>query len=111
MAVTAEDVREIRFEQAAMNVKGYNEIEVDAFLYRVAQALEGEGRLTANDVHRAAFGKAPIGKRGYDRAAVDAFLRQVESTLVAKEAKAQVYIAPALEDSHSRKSLWQRLRS
>ncbi|OZM73526.1 cell division protein DivIVA [Amycolatopsis antarctica] len=111
MAVTAEDVLEIRFTPASLGAKGYHEIEVDAFLHRVAQTLEGEDRLTADDVHRVAFGRAPLGKRGYDRAAVDAFLRQVESTLAARADFARAYIAPALEDSHGRKSIWRRLRS
>lgn len=110
MPVTAQDVQEIRLPQASLGTKGYHEVEVDAFLYRVAQTLDGEDRITADDVHRVAFGKPPFGKRGYDRAAVDAFLRLVETTLAGRIPAARAYVAPALEDSHARKPIWQRLR-
>jgi DivIVA domain-containing protein len=114
MAVTAEDVHNIRFERAPLGSRGYNEAEVDEFLDRVAATLEDEDEVTAADVHRIAFSKAPLGKRGYDQASVDDFLRRVESTLVARApADTTVhapYIAPALEHSHVRKSLWRRVR-
>jgi DivIVA domain-containing protein len=114
MAVTAEDVHNIRFDRAPLGTRGYNEAEVDDFLDRVAATLDGEDEVTAADVRVAAFSKAPLGKRGYDQAEVDAFLRNVESTLVAHiTARATVtgpYIAPALEHSHVRKSRWRRVR-
>lgn len=114
MAVTAEDVHNVRFDRAPLGSRGYNEIEVDEFLDRVAATLDGEDEVTAADVHGVAFSKAPLGKRGYDQASVDDFLRRVESTLVAQvpadAAMHAPYIAPALEHSHVRKPLWRRVR-
>lgn len=114
MAVTAEDVHNIRFDRAPLGTRGYHEVEVDEFLDRVAATLDGEDEVTAADVHGAAFSKAPLGKRGYDQAEVDAFLRTVESTLVAHITTATIvtgpYIAPALEHSHVRKPRWRRVR-
>ncbi|SFP40444.1 DivIVA domain-containing protein [Amycolatopsis arida] len=114
MAVTVEDVRNIRFERAAIGTRGYHPAEVDAFLDRVVDTLAGEDHLTAADVHSVAFARAPLGKRGYDQAAVDAFLQLVESTLTGlggpTAANGTAYVAPALEHSHVRKPLWRRVR-
>ncbi|MGA6165217.1 DivIVA domain-containing protein [Amycolatopsis magusensis] len=116
MVLTAADVLSIRFQRAPIGSRGYSEAAVDDFLDRVAKTLDGQDHLTAAQVHEAAFGKPPLGKRGYDQQEVDAFLRQVESTLAAREgwtphAPTNAYIAPALEHSHTRKSLWRRVRS
>jgi DivIVA domain-containing protein len=61
--------------------------EVDAFLARVADALDAlaAGRtpdVTADDVHTVAFTEPPLTHgRGYDEDAVDALLDQVEALL------------------------------
>ncbi|MFC4002756.1 DivIVA domain-containing protein [Prauserella oleivorans] len=111
MAVTSEDVRNIRFPEAPFGTRGYNESEVDAFLDRIASTLDGEDDVTAEDVHDVSFGRTPIGRRcGYDQASVDAFLRTVESTLAARTAatSSTPYLAPALEHTHTRRPLWRR---
>lgn len=112
MPVTAAEVREIRFNQAGLLVRGYNAREVDAFLDRIANTLDGNDSVTSADVHRIAFGRAYIGGRGYDEAEVDAFLRLVESTLAQRVHDAirssAPYVAPALEHTHARRALWWR---
>lgn len=110
MAVTVDEIQQIRFPQAPRGSRGYHSVEVDAFLTRVVDALSDGGTLPPEQVHRASFGRAPLGRRGYDRAAVDSFLRRVESTLAARVASARTYIAPALEDTHDRQPLWRRFR-
>ncbi|GAB3487108.1 DivIVA domain-containing protein [Amycolatopsis cihanbeyliensis] len=117
MAVTAEDVHNVRFPRAALGTRGYNEVQVDRFLDRVAATLEGEDNISAAVVHEVSFSRTPLGRRGYDEAAVDAFLRLVESTLVAQQVGVPAggagpsgpYVAPALEHSHARKPLWRRV--
>ncbi|MEU6645688.1 DivIVA domain-containing protein [Saccharomonospora sp. NPDC046836] len=114
MAVTPEDVHDIRFPDAPFGTRGYNEAQVDAFLDRIAATLDGEDDVSAAEVHNVAFNLTPLGKRGgYDQAAVDTFLRAVESTLAAKAGAvlSGPYVAPALEHSHARKPLWRRGRS
>ncbi|PXY21280.1 DivIVA domain-containing protein [Prauserella muralis] len=114
MSVTSEDVHNIRFPLAPFGTRGYNEVQVDDFLDRVAATLDGEDDITAAEVHQVTFALAPLGKRaGYDQASVDAFLRTVEATLAARArtvAPAGPYIAPALEHSHARRPLWRRVR-
>ena len=66
--------------------RGYEPAEVDAFLARVADALDAlaGGRtpdVTGEEVHTVVFRKPPVGRRGYDEDAVDALLDQVESVL------------------------------
>jgi DivIVA domain-containing protein len=110
MAVTADEVYDVRFERAALGSRGYHEPQVETFLRRIAATLEGEDDLTAAEVHAVSFSRPSLGKRGYDAAEVDAFLRRVEATLAmhAGDPAAGFYVAPALEHSHARKPLWRR---
>ena len=82
-ALTPEQVRNVAFSKPPFGKRAYNENEVDAFLDRVAAALQDPtGRtLTAEQVRNVAFSKPPIGKRGYNEDEVDAFLDHVEATL------------------------------
>lgn len=109
MAVSSVEVRTIQFDRAPIGTRGYYEPDVDAFLTRVADTLDGQDDVTAEEVHDVAFGKAPLSKRGYDHSAVDAFLRLVETTL-ADHYPTGVHLAPALEHTHARKPLWRRTR-
>lgn len=112
MDITAEDVDKAWFPLAPFGTRGYNQLQVDAFLNRVAATLEGRSTVTAADVRKIAFTLCPIGRRtGYDPAAVDAFLRLVENALAARESAtlATPYLATALDHSHARTPLWRRL--
>ncbi|QWF81966.1 DivIVA domain-containing protein [Amycolatopsis sp. CA-230715] len=111
MAVTADEVYDIQFDQAALGTRGYHEPAVDRFLTRVAATLEGRDDVTAAEAHAVTFPGPLLRKRGYDRASVDAFLRRVESTLAAYEPSGAFYIAPALEHTHARRPLWRRVVS
>ncbi|PXY17707.1 cell division protein DivIVA [Prauserella sp. PE36] len=114
MTVTSDDVRDIRFPEAPFGTRGYNEVQVDAFLDRIAATLDGEDDVSAAEVHDVAFRLTPLAKRGgYDQTAVDTFLRAVETTLAARSGAAAPsgpYVAPALEHTHVRKPLWRRGR-
>jgi DivIVA domain-containing protein len=113
MAITAENVRQTRFERAPLGNRGYHEPDVDAFMKRIASTLDGEDKLTAQQVHEVTFALSPLGsKRGYDRALVDAFLRLVASTLAnhSRTGGDRVYVAPALEATHVRQPIWRRIR-
>jgi DivIVA domain-containing protein len=77
--LTAEDVRNVAFSDAAVGERGYNHDEVDAFLDHIAPALQGQtGRtFTAEWVRSIRFTQQPRGKRGYAVADVDAFVERV----------------------------------
>ena len=75
--MTPEEVHAARFSKPVVGRRGYDEDEVDAFLDRVVDALEGRTRLTAAEVHEVSFGKPPIGRRGYYESEVDDFLDRV----------------------------------
>ncbi|EHK88906.1 DivIVA domain-containing protein [Saccharomonospora azurea] len=113
MKITADDVDRAWFPPAPFGTRGYNRMQVDAFLDRVAATLEGRDTVTAADVHKVAFTLCPPARRtiGYDPAAVDAFLRLVESALGARESAtmAKPYLAPALDHSNARPPLWRKL--
>ncbi|WP_197318683.1 DivIVA domain-containing protein [Saccharomonospora sp. NB11] len=113
MEITADDVDRAWFPPAPWGTRGYNRMQVDAFLDRVAATLEGRDSVTAADVHKVAFTLCPPARRtsGYDPAAVDTFLRLVESTLGARESTrtAKPYLAPALDHSNARAPLWRKL--
>ncbi|WP_405183338.1 DivIVA domain-containing protein [Nocardia sp. NBC_01377] len=74
--LTFDDVHLMRFSQAPVGHRGYNEEEVDAFLDLVAATLVhgGPGSLTVGDVQSVQFTDARLGTRGYQRDEVDAFL-------------------------------------
>ncbi|OQO92528.1 DivIVA domain-containing protein [Saccharomonospora piscinae] len=112
MEITADDVDRAWFPQAPFGTRGYNQLQVDAFLSRVAATLDDRDSVTAADVRRIAFTLCPLGRRGgYDPAAVDTFLRLVESTLAERESSTRTkpYLATALDHSHARVPLWRRL--
>ncbi|EIF00470.1 DivIVA domain-containing protein [Saccharomonospora glauca] len=113
MNITAEDVDKAWFPPAPWGTRGYNRMQVDAFLSRVAATLEGHDNVTAEDVHKVAFTLCPLTRRmvGYDPAAVDSFLRLVEATLAARESAAMStpYLATAIDHSHARVPLWRKL--
>lgn len=82
--VGAVDVRSVQFGKPPFGRRGYDEIEVDEFLRKVAEALaQGAGvpRVDAEEVHQVAFRKPRIGSRGYDEDEVDAFLDLIEAEL------------------------------
>ncbi len=81
MSFTAEDIREIHFDNAPLGRRGYAKAEVDAFVTRIAETLEGEDDLTAAEVHHVQFGRPLLGRRGYDEQQVDEFLDDVEEQL------------------------------
>jgi DivIVA domain-containing protein len=77
--LTAEDVRNVAFSDAAVGERGYNHDEVDAFVDHIAPAMQGQtGRtFTAEWVRSIRFTQHPRGKRGYAVADVDAFVERV----------------------------------
>jgi len=83
---------------------GYDAAEVDAFLQRAAQTLEGTGaELTSDDVHAVLF--TPVWRRGYDVAAVDDLLDRLADALrrsprVGRHAAAPVLTAADLRAVH-----------
>lgn len=112
MSVTADDVRDAGFNSVRLRAGGYDEEQVDAFLDRIVDTLNGKDHVTAADVHGAEFDTAPFGKPGYDEGEVDAFLRMVENTLAARVHESirpsVPYVAPPLEHTHDRRSRWRR---
>lgn len=81
--LTFDDVRRMRFSQAPVGRRGYNEEEVGAFLDLVAATLAhgGPGSLTLDDVEAVRFTEARRGTRGYQRDEVDAFRDLVAAAL------------------------------
>ena len=60
--------------------EGYDAAEVDAFLQRAAEALEGAGAgLASDDVHAVLF--TSVRRRGYDTSAVDDLLDRLADAL------------------------------
>lgn len=84
MSLTAEDVYNMEFANAAIGRRGYAKDEVDAFVRRIAKTLEDADDLTAAEVHHVMFNKPLLGKRGYDEREVDEFLELAEDTLAAR---------------------------
>ena len=82
--VGAADVRSVQFGKPPFGRRGYDEIEVDDFLRRVADTLGNAPnipRVSSEEVHQVAFRKPRIGSRGYDEDEVDAFLDLIEAEL------------------------------
>jgi DivIVA domain-containing protein len=85
--ITAAEVRAVQLRRPPWGKRGYAPAEVDAFLARVADALEAlaAGRtaaVTADEVHHVVFRKPPLGAgRGYDEDSVDELLDRIEHTL------------------------------
>ncbi|MGQ4615049.1 DivIVA domain-containing protein [Nocardia sp. R7R-8] len=81
--LTVDDVQRMRFSQAPVGRRGYNEEEVGAFLDLVAATLahDGPGSLTLTDVEAIRFTEARLGTRGYQRDEVDAFRDLVAAAL------------------------------
>lgn len=85
MALTARDVRDVKFDRPPIGSRGYSCDEVDQFLDRVELALAGDLVMTAAEVREVRFNKPPIfGRRGYDEDQVDAFLDVLEAQLAAR---------------------------
>jgi DivIVA domain-containing protein len=80
-ALTPEDVRSVVFDKAPLGKRGYNETQVDDFLDRVEDTLNGEDGLTPEEVRTVVFEDAPRIKRGYNEEQVDRFLDDVVRTL------------------------------
>jgi len=80
-SLTGDDVRQVVFAKPPLGKRGYDPHQVDAFMQRVAAALDGSDPLTADEVHNVIFGKPGIGDRGYSEEEVDALLDIVASTL------------------------------
>ncbi|WP_298175790.1 DivIVA domain-containing protein [Saccharomonospora sp.] len=97
MSFTAEDIRDIHFDNAPIGRRGYAKAEVDAFVARIAETLEGEDDLTAAEVHHVQFGRPLLGRRGYDEQQVDEFLDLVEEQLANS---ATLRRAPAWAEAH-----------
>ena len=85
--LTAAALRAPRFGAPGWGKRGYDRAEVDAFLARVATALDAvaAGRMpavTADQVHSVVFAKPGFGRgRGYDEDEVDRLLESVEGAL------------------------------
>ena len=82
--LTSERVHNVAFSKPPLFKRGYDEVEVDAFLDVVEAALReptaGVG-FTPADILDVAFSKPPLGARGYDEDEVDAFVDLVELEL------------------------------
>lgn len=110
--LTAADIRNVHFADAAFGERGYSYDEVDAFLDHVAGAFQGQTAptLTSAWIRSVAFTLQPVRKRGYAVAEVDAFLDRLETDVgrragqqVAAPERSQPYAAtPAVsQSSHS----------
>ena len=84
--LTGDEVRQAVFAKPSMGKRGYNAEEVDAFMARVADALDGSGSLTADEVRNVVFRKPPLGDRGYREDEVDAMLDVVTVILRQRDA-------------------------
>ncbi|MBP2476098.1 DivIVA domain-containing protein [Crossiella equi] len=81
MTLTPEDVRDVRFHRPPLEVKGYDEGPVDAFLERIAGTLRGEDTITAQDVLKVRFPAAAVNGNGYECEEVELFLDLVVTVL------------------------------
>jgi DivIVA domain-containing protein len=81
VTLTPSDVRRVRFRAATPDTRGYDEPEVDAFLERVANTLDGKDRLTAQDVRAPRLTAGKRRRGGYRADDVDAFLDEVALAL------------------------------
>ncbi|BBX23149.1 hypothetical protein MTER_25600 [Mycolicibacter terrae] len=87
--LTADDVRNVQFGKPRTGKRGYDDLEVDAFLDLVEVELErpsappgaAEDGLRPEDVETWVFSKPPLGKRGYNEEQVDAFLQRIAAEL------------------------------
>lgn len=80
--LTGDEVRQLIFRKPPLGKRGYDRVQVDAFLQRVADTLDGTDSLTADQVRNVVFGKpARISDRGYDEEEVDATLDIVTGLL------------------------------
>jgi DivIVA domain-containing protein len=80
--ITGDEVRGAIFRKPPLGKRGYDRDQVDAFLQRVAAALDGSDSLTEAEVHNVVFGKPTrMLDRGYDEEDVDALLDIVGSIL------------------------------
>ena len=73
-SLTGDEVRQAVFTKPPLGKRGYDPHQVDAFMQRVAAALDGSDPLSADEVHNVIFRKPGIGDRGYSEEQVDALL-------------------------------------
>lgn len=78
--MTAETVRNLVFSKPIGRL-GYNPQQVDAFVQRVADHLDGHGDLSADEVQSIRFDRPAAFTRGYAPEEVDEFLGTVAETL------------------------------
>ena len=80
--LTGADVRALTFRKAGFGHRSYVMDEVDAFLERVAAALDGVGeQLCAADVAGVRFAVGRGRHKGYDESQVDAALDRIEAAV------------------------------
>ncbi len=110
MRLTAADVDDMWLPSAPWGTRGYNRMQVNAFLRRIAATLDGQDHVTAADVGAVAFTLHPMGRRGgYDPGAVDAFLRVVERALAIRERNGHRRDAPRPERDGAHDRPWRRV--
>ncbi|WP_019807291.1 DivIVA domain-containing protein [Saccharomonospora halophila] len=110
MRLTAADVDDVWLPSAPWGTRGYNTMQVNAFLRRIAATLDDRDHVTAADVGAVAFTLHPTGRRGgYDPGAVDAFLRVVERALAIRERADHDRDAPRPEPDDTHDRPWRRI--
>ncbi|KAA2252906.1 DivIVA domain-containing protein [Solihabitans fulvus] len=75
---TGADLLAARFRKSQ---RGYDFDEVDGFLDRAAEALDGQGRMTSTEVRNSRFSITSGLRRGYQAEAVDYLLDELEQEL------------------------------
>lgn len=81
-SLTGSEVRQAVFAKPPLGKRGYRAEDVDRFMERAADALDGIGALTADEVHHVVFPMATVrGDRGYREDEVDAMLDVVAAIL------------------------------
>jgi DivIVA domain-containing protein len=76
-----QEIAQLRLPVPARGDSGYDRREVDAFVGRVADALQGKSSLTPAEVHNVKFHMRKDPQDSYQEAAVDDLLNRVERTL------------------------------
>jgi DivIVA domain-containing protein len=97
--LSPKDVQDVRFDHAPLGKRGYHEDQVDDFLDRVEQALDGTGGLTAQEVRAVEFDQGSIVRRGYDEKQVDDFLNVVVKNLENPDTNGHEVVALQVTDA------------
>jgi DivIVA domain-containing protein len=77
------------FRRVPLGRRGYDIVQVDAFVRAVVGTLASGGvpaLVSANDIRRVTFALAPLGGRGYDPHDVDVYLDNVERVIATRDA-------------------------